>query len=296
MKHWITAARLRTLPLALSCIVTGSACAYILGGFRWSIFINACITTILLQVLSNFSNDYGDGVKGTDENRIGPARAIQSGWISHEQMKKGIVATIILTLISGISLLLISGLNIIWTLIFFSFGILSILAAYKYTVGKNAYGYRALGDLFVFLFFGLMGVLGSSYLYVHTVSLAFLLPAISIGALSTAVLHLNNMRDTENDIASNKRTVANIIGIQKSKYYFVFLLITAMVSLLAYNYMRNTASLYSYAFVLIYPLFFMLIKKVMSTKEYAQYDAYLKPLALGTFGLSILFAIGILWV
>lgn len=139
------------------------------------------------------------------------------------------------------------------------------------------------GMYFVFLFFGLMGVIGSSYLYIHTVSLSILLPAICIGALSTAVLHLNNMRDTENDIASNKRTVANIIGIQKSKYYFVFLLITAMSSLIAYNYMRNTASLYSYAFVLIYPLFFILIKKVMGAQGICTVRCLFKAAGIGHF-------------
>ena len=197
MKHWIQAARLRTLPLSLSGIILGGFLAEKNEVFNGLIFLFSVLTTIGFQVLSNFANDYGDGVKGTDnENRVGPERALQSGAISPKQMLKGIYLTVALTLVVALVLIYVSfGVeNFAYSVVFFFLGIASIAAAIKYTMGTNAYGYSGLGDIFVFLFFGLLSVVGSLFLYTKNVETTTFLPAFTIGFLSAAVLNLNNMR------------------------------------------------------------------------------------------------------
>ena len=232
MKNWIQAARLRTLPLSLSGIVVGSFLAASQNKFNGLIFVFAVGTTIGFQVLSNFANDYGDGVKGTDnEQRIGPARALQSGAISPSQMLKGIYTTIILTLFMALALIFVSfGIeNLGYSVLFFILGIASIVAAVKYTMGKNAYGYSGLGDVSVFLFFGLLSVVGSEFLYTQQWNSFAFLPACSIGFLSAAVLNLNNMRDRASDSTSNKNTLVVKIGVQAAKKYHCFLLLFSLV-------------------------------------------------------------------
>ena len=198
IKHYIQAARLRTLPLSISGIIVGSFLAASNGAFNWLICILALLTTIGFQIISNFANDYGDGVKGTDnENRIGPKRAIQSGALSEKQMMSAIKLSVLITFIIAVTLIYVSFgkddfLNL---LIFFVLGIASIVAAIKYTMGTNAYGYYGLGDVFVFLFFGLLSVCGSYFLFTKQLTFDIFFPAISVGLLSAGVLNLNNMRD-----------------------------------------------------------------------------------------------------
>ena len=203
---WISAMRLRTLPLSISGIIVGSFLAVSAGLFNWLIFLLAIITTIGFQVISNFANDYGDGVKGTDAIRIGEERMVSSGKISPKQMKKAIMISVILTIIFALFLIYESfGLsNFGYSVLFFILGIVSVVAAIKYTVGNLAYGYSGFGDVFVFLFFGLLSVLGSYFLFTKEIYFLLTLPAISIGLLSTAVLNLNNMRDYQNDKKSKK--------------------------------------------------------------------------------------------
>ena len=207
MKHWIQAARLRTLPLSVSGIIVGSFYAMSQSMFNWKIIIFALSTTLGLQILSNFANDYGDGIKGTDnEDRVGPKRAIQSGVITPEAMKRALVITSILTLISAIVLIYVAfkDHNLGFSLFYLGLGILAIASAIKYTVGNSAYGYRGFGDLFVFIFFGLVSTLGIYFMFAKEMDWLLLLPATAIGFLSVAVLNLNNMRDEESDRKSNK--------------------------------------------------------------------------------------------
>ncbi len=212
IKHYIQAARLRTLPLSISGIIVGSFIAASEGFFNWLICILALLTTIGFQVISNFANDYGDGVKGTDNlNRIGPERALQSGAITPKQMLKTIKISIVFTLIIAILLIYVSfGKDDFFNLfIFFILGLVSIAAAIKYTMGKKAYGYSGFGDLFVLLFFGLLSVCGSYYLYTKQLDYMVFLPAFSIGFLSIGVLNLNNMRDRTSDIKSGKKNTGS---------------------------------------------------------------------------------------
>ena len=295
IKHWLKAFRLRTLPLAFSSVITGTAVAIDVGFFDWIIFTLALTTTLLLQILSNLANDYGDAQKGTDnENRIGPERSIQSGAINVFQMKKAIVVFIFLSLFSGIVLVLYSTrtISFLYPLLFITIGILSIIAAIKYTAGKGAYGYKGLGDVFVFIFFGLVGVVGTSFLYVHAFYLSMLLPAISIGCFSAAVLNLNNMRDFENDKFCGKNTLVVRLGIKKSKKYHQIIVFVGILSSFFYA-INSSFSLFQFLFALSFIPFVIHIFSVAKIRDNKHFDPELKKVALGTFLFSILFSLSV---
>jgi len=234
---WLNAARLRTLPLSVSGVVVGTALANFQEKNDSLIFILALLTTIGFQVTSNFANDYGDGVKGTDnDDRIGPKRALQSGLLSPVELRNGIIISVLCSLLFAVALLYFSfGLeNIEYFALFGVLAFLSIWAAIKYTVGKSAYGYRGLGDIFVFTFFGLLAVLGSLFLYTKFIIASAWLPAISIGMLSVGVLNLNNLRDYESDKKSNKNTMIVKMGFQNGKKYHYALMLIAFVCMLLF--------------------------------------------------------------
>ena len=207
---WLLAARLRTLPLACSSILLGSGLAASRGAFDGTIMGLSLLTAILLQILSNLANDYGDAVSGADNGeRIGPQRAVVSGLITRHQMCVAMGLTALAAVVSGLSLL-VCAFGEAWQqiLTFILLGGAAIVAAITYTVGKSPYGYRGFGDISVFLFFGLLGVLGSYYLFTHSLEWDLLLPATACGLLATAVLNINNVRDIETDAASGKITLA----------------------------------------------------------------------------------------
>ena len=302
MKHWIQAARLRTLPLSVSGIIVGSMYALahptnkILTPtevFNWRIFGLALLTTLGLQILSNFANDYGDGMKGTDnEDRVGPKRAIQSGAISPEAMKRAIVLTASLTLISAMLLIYYAfrDTNIGYSLFYLVLGVLAIASAIRYTVGNTAYGYRGYGDLFVFVFFGLVSTLGVNFLYSKQLSFDLFLPATAIGLLSVGVLNLNNMRDEASDRKSKKNTMVVKMGGAKAKKYHYFLVVSAMALVLIFAII-DEFHFDQYLFLLAYiPLTKHLIT-VYKNQEPRALDTELKKLALSTFALSILLAL-----
>jgi len=227
---WLEAARPKTLPLALISILTGSVLAYSTGHFSWLVALMAFVTATLLQILSNLANDYGDAVKGTDnEDRIGPRRAVQSGMVSKSTMKQAIYLNIVLTVISGFVLIFHSLDSLQNILIFIALGVLAIVAAIAYTMGNKPYGYIGLGDISVFIFFGLLGVAGTYFLHTGTIDFLLVLPAIGCGLLAVAVLNINNMRDIDNDSACGKRTVAVRLGRQGAKKYHVVLLLSAFL-------------------------------------------------------------------
>lgn len=292
---WISAARLRTLPLSLSGILVGSALAFTSNQFNLSIFWLAMATTLSLQILSNFANDYGDGVKGTDnEERIGPMRALQSGIITDKEMKKGIILTSVITGILAIALIYVSfgKEDFLLSLLFFILGASAIIAAIKYTVGDSAYGYRGLGDLFVFIFFGLMSVIGVNFLMTKQIDFWILLPAISIGCLSSAVLNLNNMRDENSDRNANKKTLVVILGKKFAKVYHASLILTAFLGMLVFMiFPLNQNESWTYLSLLAFaPLFFHL-KKISNYREPKTLDPELKKVALSTFALALSFFI-----
>lgn len=235
LQIWLDAARPKTLPLALVSILTGSVLAYSNHHFSFSVAVLAFITATLLQILSNLANDYGDAVKGTDnEARLGPTRAIQSGAITPKTMRQAIIINIIFTVIAGLILVLHALTNWESIVAFLGLGLLAIMAAIAYTVGNKPYGYVGLGDISVFIFFGLLGVAGTFFLHTGIVDVSLALPAIGCGLLAVAVLNINNMRDIENDEQCGKRTVAVRLGQRKAKQYHFLLLGGAMVSFIAY--------------------------------------------------------------
>ncbi len=293
LKSWILAARLRTLPLSVSGILVGTAMAENKGYFDLQVFIFSLLTTIGFQVLSNFANDYGDGVKGTDNsNRVGPKRALQSGLLSAADLKKGMVVTGIISLITACFVIYFAFGNeqFLLSVIFFVLGIAAIVAAITYTVGRRAYGYRAMGDLFVFLFFGLLSVLGSYFLYAKQLEFIQLFPAISIGLLSVGVLHLNNMRDREADAKVGKRTVAVVLGAEKSMIYHYFLLIGAFASWLCFLKF-NAAGIFSYLSMLGFIPVIIHLFSVRKRQQQQQQtlDPELKKIALATFFVALLY-------
>ncbi len=297
IKDWISAARLRTLPLAFSCIFAGGALAISRGTFSLLVFSLTLVTTLCLQVLSNFANDLGDYLKGTDDDsRVGPERAIQSGAINSGQMKNAVIIMALASLVSGVLLLYSSGLRIDELgLSFLALGLMAIGAAIKYTAGNSAYGYSGLGDISVFLFFGLIGVLGSSIL--HDLSIPFtkdVFPAAGIGFLSSAVLNLNNMRDAIPDSTKGKRTMAVRLGPSNSKIYHGILIGLGIISLLAYSYLSHTTTL-ALSYIIVFPILFSHLMRVFKTKDPSNLDPELKKVAFSTFLISLLFLIGILF-
>lgn len=251
---WIHAARLRTLPLAICGLVVGNMLALHYGRFDALILGLSVSTALLLQILSNFANDYGDFIKGTDNvHRTGPVRTLQSGAINARQMRRALAIFSLLSFMSGLALLWVSlpGLNWKDGLFFLLLGLASIAAAIFYTVGKNAYGYRGLGDVFVFVFFGWVAVTGSFYLQFKSMEPLVLLPATAIGLFAAGVLNMNNLRDIENDKAYGKITLPVRMGMKGAIAYHYFLIIGGSVAAIFFQYYVFGA----YQMLLLSPLF-----------------------------------------
>ena len=288
---------MRTLPLALSSVALGCFLAYFEGVFNVRVCILAAVTTLFLQILSNLANDYGDSKHGTDsENRVGPVRAVQSGEITPKAMKKIVLVFMVLSLISGLWLIYegTKGIPFINVLIFLVVGLGAIAAAVKYTIGENPYGYSGFGDLFVFLFFGLTGVIGTYYLNTHTFRWEILLPASAMGFLSAGVLNLNNMRDRENDQVAGKNTLVVKMGIKKARWYHLFLLLSSVVAGLAYM-LINYRSPFQMLFLITIPMLWINVSVVFNNTIPEELDPYLKKLAIASLLFSISFGIGLLF-
>lgn len=306
MKHWIEAARLRTLPLSVSGILVGSFYALAKPTenvltptqvFSWKIFGLLLLTTLGLQILSNFANDYGDGVKGTDnDDRIGPKRALQSGVISPKAMKTAIIITAIFTFLSAV-LLIYTAFHFsyfYYSLFFLVLGVIAISSAIRYTVGKSAYGYKGYGDVFVFVFFGLVSTYGSYFMFAKVFEWTLLLPAIAIGFLSVGVLNLNNMRDEESDRKAGKNTIVVKIGGAKAKQYHYFLVITAMVLLLIFGFIQNFA-IDQFLYVVVFLPITSHLLRVKKTTNPVDFDPELKRLAISTFLISLLLSLCLIY-
>jgi 1,4-dihydroxy-2-naphthoate octaprenyltransferase len=277
------------------------------GIFNWKIVILALSTTLGLQILSNFANDYGDGMKGTDnKDRIGPKRAIQSGLITPGAMRYAIFITAFLTLVSAMLLIYVSfkGKYFIYSIVFFILGILAIASAIRYTIGRNPYGYRGLGDVFVFTFFGLVSTFGIYFMFAKQMDWLLLLPATAIGFLSVGVLNLNNMRDEESDRNSGKNTIVVKNGGAWAKKYHFFLVIAAMVLMLVFALIFDFSfrdpnpqkfNFDIYFFLLAYIPIIAHLKRVSKNKNPKLLDPELKKLALSTFLLSILLSLSLIY-
>ncbi len=301
MKNWIEAFRLRTLMLSLACILMGVFLAALnTSGVSTASVILTLLTALFLQILSNLANDYGDSKHGADhDGRKGPKRAVQSGKISAAQMLTGIKIFVVLSLVTGIALLYscmnVIGLNGVITL--FVLGIGSIIAAIAYTNGKRPYGYMGLGDISVFIFFGLIAVCGTYYLLTGQLTTAIFLPAISCGLFSVGVLNLNNMRDIDSDKQAGKNSIPALLGFAKSKIYHYSIVVVALLCTLVYvMFQYDMPTWKNLLFVISFPLFLKQLITVKNTADKLLLDPLLKQLAISTMLFVLLFGIGNLWL
>ncbi|MFN8437309.1 MAG: 1,4-dihydroxy-2-naphthoate octaprenyltransferase [Cytophagales bacterium] len=291
IKIWLSTFRLRTLPLALASMFVGAAYVYtnFNTSFSWKIFVLSCSTAIFLQILSNIANDYGDAQNGADTaDRLGPTRAVSTGLISAKAMFKAIIVFVVLSLVSGIWLLLESFKQIdIQFVLIFLIGLACIAAAIKYTAGKNPYGYRALGDLAVFIFFGLVAVVGHVFLYVHSFHASILFYAIPFGLYSVAVLNVNNIRDISTDIEAGKITLASKLGkINAVKYQLVILILAFIFLTIGLIYFR--IHLVGTGIIsVVFTLMFIKNLNLYTLEDSEQQTAVLKLTAILTFVQSL---------
>ncbi len=301
MRHWLHAFRLRTLPLAVSSILVGSALAYRYTGthpgspaWRWEVLALAVLTAVLLQVLSNLANDLGDHQHGTDNaDRVGPQRAVQSGAITPAAMKRAMFICGVLAFLSGCALIVTAlGLRLT-TLGFLLLGLLAIGAAVKYTFGKNPYGYAGLGDISVFLFFGIVGVCGTFYLHMGTLDKIAILPSVCIGLLSVGVLNLNNMRDIDNDRASGKRTIPVRVGASRASIYHSRLIVGGVAAMVG-STLENYESPLQWMIALPIGLLLAHWYRESKIKRPHELDPELKKLAMSTFLTALLFSLGLI--
>ncbi len=290
ISDWIKVFRLRTLPLSLASILMGIAVAYQGGVYAPWVWFWAVVCVLFLQILSNIANDYGDGVKGTDNvQRLGPQRGIQSGLITPLQMKKAMFIFAALAFVAGLVLLYVSSVDIFVKLSFLALGLAAIVAAIFYTVGNKAYGYHGMGDLFVFVFFGMVAVLGTIILSGLHWGYIYLLPAVAMGAFSVAVLNINNMRDIENDKISGKHTLAVYLGRKYARWYHMVILLLALGSMACFV---ADKSVYMYLPILLFaPLFLRDGVLILKEKEDKALDKYLKRTAIFTLGFVVCFAL-----
>ena len=306
MNDWIKAARLRTLPLSMSGIILGSFIAKWRiseqgGTWDWKIFALAILVTLLYQILSNFANDYGDGIKGTDQLRHDGAekRAVASGRITANQMRNGVILFSVLSLIATLALLYLAFFreNLMQEFyVFVWLGIACIVAAIGYTVGKKPYGYLGLGDIFVFIFFGLVSVCGSYFLFTKSFNWDMLLPATAVGMLSAAVLNLNNMRDIVSDELSGKKTLALRLGFKNAMIYEVILLQLPLIIMLIFmmkNGLHTQGKYYAFIFFILMLPLMGLRRKIMEVKEPKELDPFLKQVGILTLTMAVLVAIGL---
>ncbi len=303
MKHWLQAFRLRTLPLAVSSIIVGSALAFrfahggaslLMPMFKPLVMVLTLLTAVLLQILSNLANDLGDHQHGTDNmDRVGPQRAVQSGAISPTAMKRAMILCAVLAFISGVTLITVALGSTLSTVVLLGIGLLAIGAAVRYTFGSSPYGYAGLGDLSVFLFFGIVGVCGTFYLQERWLLTFLTLPATAFGLLSAGVLNVNNMRDIVNDGASGKRTLVVRMGSATAKIYHTALVLGGILCLVLFT-VQGTMSWRQWLFLLVVPGFVVHLKRVWTTKEPRDLDPQLKVLAMGTFVTALLFSLGVI--
>lgn len=294
LSSWISALRPRTLFLAVATSLCGSSIAYSIDKFSIPVCILTLLIATILQLLSNMSNDLGDYQHGTDitGERVGPQRTVQSGAITPQQMKKGIYIAIAGAALTGAALIYIAlqFMHPLYIFLFLLLGIMSIIAAIKYTAGKNPYGYKGFGDLFSFIFFGLVSVVGTYFLHTHTLDLRPWLPAIGLGLLTVAVLNINNMRDMDNDRKSGKITIPVRIGIANAKRYHALLSLGAMACFVGYSLLYASAW-YQYLYLLVFLLFAKMLINIFRITENRLLDPYLKYTSMGAFILSVAFSI-----
>lgn len=290
---WLESLRPKTLPLGVIAIVTGSALTYLTGNFKWPVALLSIITAGLLQILSNLANDYGDAVKGSDTaERIGPLRGMQKGIITKEDMKKALKLNIFAACLSGVLLIVVACEKPEDAIGFLALGLVAIVAAITYTVGKKPYGYLGLGDISVLIFFGWLSVIGTFYLQANSFNPITILPATACGLLSVAVLNINNMRDIENDVKAGKNTLAVRLGPEGARIYHTILIVAAILCLAFFNlmYLQGWSG---WLFLLAVPMLMNHIRKVLSDPTPEGMRPMLENMVKAALVTNVLFSIGV---
>jgi 1,4-dihydroxy-2-naphthoate octaprenyltransferase len=295
IKLWWEAFRPKTLPLALACIAMGTFLAAAAQSLDWIVALLTFITATLLQILSNLANDYGDYLHGADEKRIGPTRMVQSGLITQATMKRAIIICALLAMVSGLVLVLLSfGLqSTLLILAFLALGALAVWAAIAYTASKNPYGYVGLGDIFVLLFFGWIGTLGTYYLQVNTLDWTLLLPATSVGLFAVGVLNINNIRDIDTDREAGKQSIPVRIGRKNAQIYQWLLIITALLTATVYTIIHYSSP-WQFLYLLAVPLLLRSANAVWRSQHSAEVAPQLKHMSQATLLFVLFYGIGLL--
>lgn len=294
LKNWISAFRLRTLFLAVAGVTLGTGIAPHQGKFSATTLVLALVLSVSIQILSNLANDLGDYLKGTDTTgkRQGPVRAVQSGKISPKQMKTAIGITLVIVAAIGLTLVLnaAENYNQLSVFILLGVGLICILSALFYTIGRYAYGYVGWGDFFAFLFFGPVAVIGTYFLHTGTFDFKPALPAVGLGFISTMILNINNMRDMENDKASGKITFALKLGLKNAKTYHTLLTFGMFTCFLQYSFMFAASPWYRYLYTAVFPFQFYILTQVHKKTD-RELDPYLKLTSIAGFLLAVAFSI-----
>ncbi|ETT01299.1 1,4-dihydroxy-2-naphthoate polyprenyltransferase [Providencia sp. PROV188] len=291
---WLESLRPKTLPLGVIAIVTGSALTYFTGNFKWPVALLSIITAGLLQILSNLANDYGDAIKGSDTaERIGPLRGMQKGVITKEDMKKALKLNIFAACLSGLLLIIVACEKPEDAIGFLGLGLVAIVAAITYTVGKKPYGYLGLGDISVLIFFGWLSVIGTFYLQANSFNIITILPATACGLLSVAVLNINNMRDIENDIKAGKNTLAVRLGPQGARMYHAIIIIVSILCLVFFNLLYLTGWA-GWLFLLAVPMLMNHVRKVLSDPTPEGMRPMLENMVKIALVTNVLFSLGVI--
>ena len=279
--QWIEGARLRTLPMAVAPVIIGTAAAYDLGALHWGRAILAALVSLLLQIGVNYANDYSDGIRGTDEARVGPLRLVGSGAASPRNVKMAAFGALGLAMLAGLALVVLSQA---WWLLLVGAG--AVLAAWGYTGGKNPYGYMGLGDVFVFFFFGPVATLGTTFTQAGQVSTAAVLGSIATGLIAVALLMANNVRDIPTDSEVGKMTLAVRLGDRNARLSYVLMLALALAV------MMPLAATKPWILLVLLLIPFMLMPSwiMLKGKKRKSLIPVLKQTGLINLGFSILFA------
>lgn len=256
LRQWIDGARPRTLPTAISPVLIGTGLAAFDGGAVLIRAFAALIVALGLQVGVNFANDYSDGIKGTDAVRVGPVRLVGQGLASPAAVRAAAWGALAIAMACGLVLIAATG---DWWLVLI--GLACVVAAWLYTGGPKPYGYLGLGEVFVFVFFGIVPVIGTYFVQTGTVTVAVLIASIAVGALACAVLVTNNLRDIQTDSISGKRTLAVRIGDQRTRHLYVGLIALAVAATIA------LAAAATWLLLLCLPAFALAIKPIRAVRD-----------------------------
>ena len=287
IRLWIEGARLRTLPLAIAPVAIGAGAADAMQSFDATLSALALAVALFLQIGVNFANDYSDGIRGTDDNRVGPLRLTGSKSVKPDSVKAAAFLFFALAAASGLAIIVITGL---WWLV--ALGLASIIAAWFYTGGKSPYGYAGLGEIAVFVFFGLVATIGTAFIQIGFVEINSVLGGIAAGSFASAVLMVNNIRDIETDRKASKKTLAVRLGVKWANRLFLVMIWLPFVILLYFTLLYPASFLAYGALFLVLPATLI----VLTAKTAKELILVLKLTSFASLAYALLLTLGLVVV